>query len=315
MAQDLPGVISLPDGAAEAIPLGPITPGEIRPAGRAGLRLPPKDDLGRERHVCVFNVWITDVSRQRAIELLSHALESPRTPGRTLFFANAHTLNLAAANAEYCRVLNSADWVFGDGTGLRWAARLRGVRVCDNLCGTDLIPALFAAAANRGYRYFLLGSDEETICRAAARAAAQLHGWTLAGFHHGYLHAPELSERAIEQINRAGPDLLLVGMGNPLQELWIARHRQQLRVPLVAAVGGLFGYWAGTLRRAAPWLRRLGAEWLAILCQQPHKARRYLLGNPLFLWRALSRLPADLRQMRRQGSPPSESVRCSGNPS
>jgi len=98
---------------------------------------------------------------------------------------------------------------------------------------------------------------------------------------------------------QTGPDLLLVGMGNPLQEIWIHAHRHQLEVPLVAAVGGLFNYWAGTLRRASPVLRRLGAEWLGILWQQPHKARRYLLGNPLFLWRALSWLHADRVAMRK----------------
>lgn len=248
--------------------------------------------------MCVFGVWITDVSRRRAIELLAHALEAPRTPGRTLYFANAHTLNWAAARPGYCRVLNSADWVFGDGTGLRWAARLRGVRVCDNLNGTDLIPDLFAAQADRGYRYFLLGADEQTVHRAAAYAAANWPGWTLAGCHHGYLDSPGLCDRAIQQINRTQPDLLLVGMGNPVQETWIHAHRRQLEVPLVAGVGGLFNFWSGNVQRAPLWLRRLGAEWVGVLCQQPHKARRYLLGNPLFLWRTVSRLPADRRRMR-----------------
>jgi len=229
------------------------------------------------RRICVFGVWITDVPRARALELLAAALQSPFARPRTVFFANAHTLNLAAASEEYRRVLNQADWVFGDGTGLRWAARLRGVRVYDNLCGTDLIPQLFAACAKGGLRYFLLGGDEQTVARAAAGCPANRAGWTLAGYHHGYLASPRLCAQAVEAINRARPDLLLVGMGNPLQEIWIHAHRHQLEVPLVAAVGGLFNYWAGTLRRASPVLRRLGAEWLGILWQQPHKARRYLL--------------------------------------
>ena len=76
-------------------------------------------------------------------------------------------------------------------------------------------------------------------------------------------------------------------MGNPVQERWIHAHREQLEVPLCLGVGGLFHYWAGDLRRAPAWLRRMGAEWLGILLQQPHKARRYLLGNPLFVARIL----------------------------
>ena len=74
-------------------------------------------------------------------------------------------------------------------------------------------------------------------------------------------------------------------MGNPRQEQWLHEYRRQLDVSLCLGVGGLFHYWAGGLRRAPGWLRHLGDEWLGILLQQPHKARRYLLGNPLFLWR------------------------------
>mgnify|MGYP003349334003 CR=1 FL=1 len=82
--------------------------------------------------------------------------------------------------------------------------------------------------------------------------------------------------------------LLLVGMGNPLQETWIDRWRERLGVPVAIGVGGLFDHWGGNLRRAAPWVRRLGIEWVQILLQQPgRKWRRYLVGNPLFLARAL----------------------------
>jgi N-acetylglucosaminyldiphosphoundecaprenol N-acetyl-beta-D-mannosaminyltransferase len=65
------------------------------------------------------------------------------------------------------------------------------------------------------------------------------------------------------------------------------------------AVGGLFGYWAGDIRRAPMWLRRFGAEWLGILLQQPHKAGRYLLGNPLFLMRILREAWAGRRRLRK----------------
>jgi N-acetylglucosaminyldiphosphoundecaprenol N-acetyl-beta-D-mannosaminyltransferase len=92
----------------------------------------------------------------------------------------------------------------------------------------------------------------------------------------------------IDAINAAQPELLLVGMGNPRQESWIAANRGRLRVPLVMGVGGLFDYWAGDLDRAPGWMRRLGVEWVHLLARQPRKARRYLLGNPLFLGRVLA---------------------------
>ena len=79
--------------------------------------------------------------------------------------------------------------------------------------------------------------------------------------------------------------MLLVGMGNPLQKRWIHEHLPRLNVSLCLGVGGLFDYWADNVRRAPQWLRRLGHEWVWRLYQEPAlKARRYLIGNPLF-WR------------------------------
>lgn len=78
-------------------------------------------------------------------------------------------------------------------------------------------------------------------------------------------------------------------MGNPLQERWIDLHRQQLDVPVCMGIGGLFDFWSGNVSRAPQWVRRAGCEWVWRLSQQPRdKARRYLLGNPLFLLRALA---------------------------
>ena len=253
------------------------------PIGVSAPLEPGHDD----RVFSALGVRITDVTRRRATELLEAIV--CRDDGRTrcVYYVNTHTLNLAAADPQYRDVLNAADYVFGDGTGVRWAARLQGIRVCENLCGTDLTPQLLRATAGRGYRYFLLGGTEETIRDAARFAEQTFTGWTRAGMHHGYLADNDLHARVVRQINDSRPHLLLVGMGNPLQEQWIHRHRHELQVPLCMAVGGLFGYWTGSLQRTPAWLRRYGAEWLGILLQQPHKARRYLLGNPSFLARIL----------------------------
>jgi N-acetylglucosaminyldiphosphoundecaprenol N-acetyl-beta-D-mannosaminyltransferase len=237
--------------------------------------------------ITILGVRITDVTRRRAIEILHDLIKNHSDRARTVYIVNAHTLNLATADPQYRQVLNAADYVFSDGTGVRWAARLKGRKLQDNLAGTDLVPELLRSAAGGGFRYFLLGADETTIGRAARFAAGMFPAWHCVGFHHGYLANPALDAAVVQHINAARPHLLLVGMGNPLQEKWLHDHRRALEVPLGLGVGGLFHYWAGTLRRSPGWLRRLGAEWLGILYQQPWKVKRYLLGNPLFLWRAI----------------------------
>jgi N-acetylglucosaminyldiphosphoundecaprenol N-acetyl-beta-D-mannosaminyltransferase len=244
--------------------------------------------------VRIFGIEVVNETVEAALARLAAVMA---TPGPTsLFFVNTHTLNVAIEDPAYRRLLAGADLVFGDGTGVRWAARCRGVRMQANLNGTDLVPALLARG--RGLRCYLLGHTPDGIARAAEHVRRTWPNCTLVGFHHGYLDEDSTRE-VIAAINAGDVDLLLVGMGNPLQERWIARHRPQLAARLCVGVGGLFSYWAQDLDRAPAWMRRHGVEWLHILRRQPWKSRRFLLGNPLFVWRMLRWLPADLQGTER----------------
>jgi N-acetylglucosaminyldiphosphoundecaprenol N-acetyl-beta-D-mannosaminyltransferase len=249
--------------------------------------LAPADIATELPQFSVLGVRICNVTRQKAIATLEEIIDRRDDRAASIFFVNAHTLNLAAADPSYRAVLNDADLVFGDGTGVRWAARLQGVRVVENLMGTEFIPAWLGATVERAHSYFLLGADPLTIELAADFARRTFPGWRLSGYHDGYLTDELTDGVVVDTINAAKPDVLLVGMGNPLQEKWVHRHLPELHVPVCMGVGGLFHYWAGTLRRAPQWLRTSGFEWLGILAQQPRKARRYLIGNPMFLGRVL----------------------------
>jgi N-acetylglucosaminyldiphosphoundecaprenol N-acetyl-beta-D-mannosaminyltransferase len=242
--------------------------------------------------VHVLGVKINNLSQAEAIALIESWMLSATTT-QSVYLVNAHTLNLSSESGQFHTVLRNASRVFADGTGVRWAAKMRGIRLKENLVGTDLVPRLFQETAGRGYRYFLLGASDDTIQRAAQKCQRDFPGWALAGCHHGFATTSE-TPALIERINEARPHMLLVGMGNPLQEQWIHRHQYQLRVPVCVGVGGLFDHWAGNIQRAPGWVRRRGFEWLQLLLQQPHKWRRYLLGNPKFLVRILKELPNDL---------------------
>ncbi len=235
-----------------------------------------------DRQLRILGVEITDLTVPDALGRMAEMVETKGTS--VLYFVNAHTLNCAVEQPPYRDVLNTGDVVFGDGTGVRWAARMQGVRLRANLNGTDLLPLFFDHTADRGLRYYLLGATEETIARAVAHVQEQHPGWTHAGHHHGYVFDGPI-DPVLEDIAEARPDMLLVGMGNPLQERWIHDHRDRLDVPLVIGVGGLFDHWAGNLTRAPAWVRAAGFEWAQLLLQQPKKARRYLVGNPLYLYR------------------------------
>lgn len=257
------------------------------------------------RNVPILGVNFIDQPFDAALRQLRHALKD--RVGRTAFFANAATLNIAAGDRAYRAVLNGADFLYGDGTGVRWAALLRGARLQSNLNGTDLIPALLESTP--GIRVYMLGGRPEMIEESAGRFGHLFPQAILAGFHHGYFDH-ERSRDVIAAINAAEPDLVLVGFGNPLQENWLAANRALIDAPLAAAIGGLFDFWSGQRRRAPRWLRAIGHEWIHILFTERHKARRYLVGNPLFLWRMFSWLTSDL-----SSEPETRSAILQGRPS
>lgn len=238
------------------------------------------------QRIRLFGVPLIDATKPEAIAQFFDWIDHADGRARSVYLVNAHTMNLACERPEFRTVLSQATAVFGDGTGVRLAARMKGRRLRDNLVGTDLMPDLFAASRARGLRVFLMGGTADTVVRAGEWIEAQYPWVRVVGARDGY-GAPEAEAALVDSINGSGAQVLLVAMGNPLQEEWIARHRARLRIAVCVGVGGLFDHWAGNLERAAPWIRSMGIEWMQILWQQPEKWRRYLLGNPRFVVRAL----------------------------
>lgn len=233
----------------------------------------------------ILGVEVVDVTIERAISIVEDLMLHRKERATSIYFANANTLNIASRDLEYQHVLQRGDFVFADGTGLQWAVRIiYGRRLKDNVNGTDLVPRLLEQLAGKGYRYFLLGATEQVIERSVENVTSTFVGWNLVGYHHGYVDI-EQSDALVSRINKSNADVLLVGMGNPKQELWIDSHLDALRVRLCIAVGGLFNYWADDLKRAPLWMRKIGFEWLYLMNKQPHKLGRYVFGNPMFLFR------------------------------
>ncbi|WP_116082415.1 WecB/TagA/CpsF family glycosyltransferase [Tropicimonas sp. IMCC34011] len=226
-----------------------------------------------------------DIASATSAAMIEHLLE----PGRRsrVAFLNAHCANVAARNADYADALVTADAVLPDGIGIEIGARMSGQRVTENLNGTDFVPALLHEAARRGLSVFLLGGRPGVASAAADRLALSIPGLRIAGTRDGYGDLEdETATRAA--INTSGADILLVALGVPRQDLWLARNAECLRPRLSLGVGALFDFLAGRVRRAPKLVRRLRCEWIWRLAMEPRRmAGRYLWGNAAFLVRAL----------------------------
>lgn len=204
---------------------------------------------------------------------------------RVVSFINANNLNIAVERPEYRRALCGADLVLPDGIGVALACRMLGTRLRRNLNGTDLFPLLMKHIGGEGRRLFVLGAEPEVLARAVERLKREHPGVAIADFHHGYFS--EGDEAGLcERIRNSGADALVIGMGSPRQELFVARNQAALGGMTVLNLGGLIDFLGGKNRRAPLWLRQIGMEWTYRLIQEPRRLwRRYLIGNGVFLWR------------------------------
>ena len=204
-----------------------------------------------------------------------------------VMYVNAHVVNESRAVPELRGALETADLVYCDGYGVRLAARVLEVPVPHRMTGADWVWGLAAMCEAAGSSLYLLGSDPPVAREAAQRLERWYPDLRIAGTHHGYFDLDsEHNERVIEDINAKRPDIVLVGMGTPKQELWIQRYAERLDVDVLWTVGALFDYIAGRVPRAPRWLSDNGLEWIFRLAIEPQRMwRRYLLGNPVFLSR------------------------------
>ncbi|MGH2521267.1 MAG: WecB/TagA/CpsF family glycosyltransferase [Anaerolineales bacterium] len=205
-----------------------------------------------------------------------------RPPGpRQICTANPEFVMAAQHHPEFRRVLQHADLVLPDGVGLLWAARWQGQRLPARVAGSDLINLIAGRAARQGWRVYFLGAQEGVAQRTAEVLQERYPGMQVAGAFAGSPR-PEAEEAIGQRIRAAQPDILLVAYGAPQQDLWIARNRGRLGVPVSIGVGGAFDFVAGVAQRAPRWLQRLGLEWLHRLWRQPWRIRRIFTAAVLF---------------------------------
>ena len=231
---------------------------------------------------CLLGVRIDCLRRSGLLDQVARSVEHRRK--QTILYVNAHCMNVQYEDRAYQEILAEADIVYCDGMGVVLGARLTGQTIPERMTGADWIEDLCRMAVQRDLSLYLLGGTPEAVRGAAAALRRRYPGLRIVGEKDGY----QIGRDTIAAINARRPDILLVGMGTPKQEKWIARRRAALDVPVVWAVGGLFDVVSGRVPRGPGWMTQHGLEWLCRLVVEPRRLwRRYLLGNPRFLRRVV----------------------------
>jgi N-acetylglucosaminyldiphosphoundecaprenol N-acetyl-beta-D-mannosaminyltransferase len=229
-------------------------------------------DHSERRSIRILGVRVDCLDMAQAVAEVERMIEAGG-PTRLVATINPEFVMRARSDPCFRSVLEGAALCLADGAGVVWAMRRQGCPQPGRVTGSDLVPALATVCARRGWRPFLLGAQPGVAAEAARRLEASVPGLQVAGTHAGSPR-PEDDEEALARIAAAHPELLLVAYGAPQQELWIARNRHRLGVPVAIGVGGCFDFLAGRVRRAPRQLQRLGLEWLWRLMLQPWRWRR-----------------------------------------
>lgn len=233
----------------------------------------------------LLGIPIDNLTMAAAIETILDWLNDEGS--RQICFVNADCVNIAYNNNAYLKVLNNADLCLADGIGIKLAGKFMAQEIAQNLCGTDMFPRLCQRISGTDVTLFLLGAKPQATEGVTNWIHAHYPGITVCGYQHGYFQ-PEEEPAIIQRIKDSGAQLLLVAFGVPKQDIWIHEHLKETRVRVAIGVGGLFDFYSGLIPRAPRWIREIGMEWLYRLLQEPSRMwRRYVVGNPLFMWRVL----------------------------
>lgn len=244
---------------------------------------------GSVEAVNLLGVHIGTFSVEELVNFISRLVRAGRKA--CVAYVNPYAINLSLELPWFREFLNSADATYCDGFGLKWGARILGLTIPYRYTPPDWISLLAAECVRQHFSLFLLGAHPGVADKAAAHLQARFPSLNVVGTHHGYfdktLNSAE-NEAVVQAISVAKPDILLVGLGMPLQEHWLMENWGRIPAKVALPVGALLDYLAGELPRAPHWMTDHGLEWLGRLIIEPRRLwRRYLIGNPLFLWRVL----------------------------
>ena len=256
----------------------------------------------------VLGVALSAIDLRIATEAVLDALHARRKG--YVCVTGVHGVTEAQQDAAFRRILNGAFLNTTDGMPLVWLGKRAVGRFVDRVYGPDLMLEIFRATQSTPFRHFFYGGAPGVAAELQAKLEARFPGVTICGTYCPPFRPLTDAEQAAltALVREKKPDIIWVGLSTPKQERFMAEYLPRLDTTLMFGVGAAFDFHSGRVRQAPRWIQRSGLEWFYRLCCEPRRlARRYLVNNPLFLWRIAGQL-LGLRKYPLEGAPAPDKV-------
>ena len=235
---------------------------------------PKKSRLQRR----LFGITIDALRMPEAVQRVRGWLDSEEPGCRMVVTPNVDHAVMLQNHSAFQDVYRDAELILADGHPIVWASRLLGRPLPERVPGSDLVPRLFEAV-ERPIRVFLLGAAPGVGRRAALNIHERYPNVIVCGVYSppmGFEKDDDENELILGRITLARPDVVVVGLGAPKQELWVHQHRDQISAKAALCVGATIDFLAGEKKRAPRWMQKTGIEWLHRMCSEPKRlVKRY----------------------------------------
>jgi len=235
----------------------------------------------------LLDTFIDSVSPDDALEAILDWARSHQS--RSIYFCNVHSLVTARHDLALRTALATGDLLAPDGFPIARLLREAGFKGQGRISGPDLMPRILGAAARDGLSVYFYGEEPYTLGCLRSALAREFPSLTIAGMYSPPFRPLSVEEdcKIVNAINESRAHILLVALGCPKQEKWIAAHKGHIRATMLG-LGAAFAFFSGVKSRGPRWMQEFGLEWLYRLLLEPRRlARRYFVTNSAFIFYAL----------------------------
>lgn len=225
--------------------------------------------------------YVDNLSMEETLQTIEGFIHSGRPHQHVV--VNVDKIVKAQRDQELRRIINDCALINVDGMPVVWASRLLGRPLKERVAGVDLFEALMRRSAEKKWRIYLLGAQEEVVSNVKKLYEIKYPGLVVAGYRNGYWN-PEEETDVVKQIKNANADLLFVAISSPKKEQFLGRYQTEMQIPFAMGVGGSFDVAVGKVKRAPTWMQKSGFEWFYRFLQEPRRLfRRYFIEDMAFL--------------------------------